>query len=149
VSALGEYLHAGALVSTVADHELAVVVHHGHLARIPELALLLARHSELELEGAHLVEDLDAMVVRIGHDDLLVDTQAESVGRVELALGGAQRAEFAADLHRGGLVAARDHAGGARRSHGMEVIESHVLYATHDRVEGLQAGRCGRRHAEI
>lgn len=149
MSALGEDLHAGALVAAIADHKLAIVMHDGHLARIPELALLLAGHTELELQGTHLVKDLDAMVVRVRHNDLLVDAQTEAVRRVELTLGRAQGAEFAAYLHGRGLVPAGNHTGGAGRCHGMEVIEAHVLHAAHNGVEGLQVGRCGRWQAEI
>ena len=46
-----------------------------------------------------LVSHLDAVVVGVGHDDLLVGTQAEAVWRVELTLELSQLAELGPDLH--------------------------------------------------
>lgn len=58
VAVLGEYLHAGALVAPVAHNVLAGGPHHGHFARVPQLALVLARYAELELESARLLKHL-------------------------------------------------------------------------------------------
>ena len=99
VAALVEYLHARALGAAVAHHVLARVAHHDHLARKPELALVATRRAEVVLELAALGEHLDAVVVRVGHDDLLVRAEAEAVRRVELRARRAERAELVLDLH--------------------------------------------------
>lgn len=54
----GEYLHAGALVAAVADHELAGGAHHSHLPGIPQLPLLFASHAEVELVIARFIKHL-------------------------------------------------------------------------------------------
>lgn len=100
VARLIEDLHARPLVPPVAHDKFGAGPHHGHLPRIPQLALVLAGHAELELERARLLKHLDPVVVRVRHHNLLVHAQTEAVRRVELALGRAQRTELATDLHR-------------------------------------------------
>lgn len=99
MSTLVEDLHTRAFIAAIAHDKLARVAHHRDLARIPQLAFFATRRAEHVLEVAVLVEHLNAMVVRVGHDDLLVDAEAESVRRVELSLASAEHAEFRAYLH--------------------------------------------------
>lgn len=58
VAVLGEDLHAGTLIATVANDELAVGSHDGDLTREPELTFLLAWYAEVELEASILLKDL-------------------------------------------------------------------------------------------
>lgn len=51
-------LHARALVAAVADDHLARLADDHHFARVPQLALLLARQAKVVLEQAVLVKDL-------------------------------------------------------------------------------------------
>lgn len=138
MAALGEDLHAGAFVASIADHEFAIVVHDSHLAGIPELALLFAGDTKLKFERAHFVKDLDAMIVRIGDNDLLIDAQTKAVRRIELPLGRAERSKFAAYLHGRGLVPASYNAGGAGRCHSMEIVEAHLLDTANNWIQCLQ-----------
>ncbi len=58
LAAAREDLHPRALVAAVADDDLAGRADDGHLARIPQLALLLARLAKVVLEVAVFVEHL-------------------------------------------------------------------------------------------
>ena len=40
------------------------------------------------------------MVIGVRHDDLLLESKTEAMGRVELPFAGTKLAKFAADLHR-------------------------------------------------
>jgi hypothetical protein len=93
-------LHAAALVATVANDELARLSDHGHFPRIPQLTLFFARDAELVLVLADLVEDLNPVIVRVGHDDLFVNAETEAVRRVELTFLWTERPELGAHLHR-------------------------------------------------
>jgi len=99
VAVFGKYLHSGALVAAVADDKLAGAADDGHFARVPQLTLLFTRHSELVLELARLLEHLNAMVVSVRHYNVLLHTQTEAVGRVELPLAGTQLSKLASNLH--------------------------------------------------
>lgn len=55
---LGEDLHAGTFVSTVANYILSSCSHYGYFARIPELALVFPWYSELEFEGSSFLKYL-------------------------------------------------------------------------------------------
>lgn len=71
------------------------------------------------------------MVVGVGDDDVLLQSQAETVRRVELTLAGAELPELAADLHWADLVAARDGArrriGACSRENSVERIGNYVV----------------------
>lgn len=140
MTALGEDLHARSFVASIADHEFAVVVHDSHLAGIPELTLFFASDTKLKFERAHFIKDLDAMIVRIGDNDLLIDAQTEAVRRIKLTLGRAERTKFTAYLHGRGLVTASYHAGGAGLGHSMEIVEAHLLDTANNGIQCLKIG---------
>ena len=73
--------------------------HHCHLPWIKQKALVLSLRSKLEPKVSVNVKDLDAVVLGVGDDDLVLQAEAEAVGRVELARGVAEDAELAPDLH--------------------------------------------------
>ena len=54
----------------------------------------------MEAIGPVLLEDLDPVVVGVGHDDLLLQAEAELIRRVELSLPLTELPKLAADSHR-------------------------------------------------
>ena len=44
--------------------------------------------------------NLNPVVIGVRHDDLLLESKTEAMGRVELPFAGTKLAKFAADLHR-------------------------------------------------
>lgn len=58
VTVLGEDLHAGTLIATVTNDELAVSSHDGNFTREPELTFFLAWNAKVELEASILFKDL-------------------------------------------------------------------------------------------
>lgn len=101
-----EDLHSASFVASITDDEFAGLSNDGDLSRIPQLAFFFARHAELIFVFAILVENLNAVIVRVGDDDLLVDAQTEAMRSVELTFLRTERAELGAHLHR--LTAATD-----------------------------------------
>ena len=86
------------------DDNVAGVAHHRHPIRVQELALAFAALAELELEATVAVEDLYAMRVGVGHDDVAVDRTDGHAARLgELRLGHAELAELARVDHLGSL----------------------------------------------
>lgn len=59
VTALGEDLHAGPFVSSVANHVFAAGPHDGHLSGVPQLTLFFSGDAELELELSGFLEHLN------------------------------------------------------------------------------------------
>jgi len=100
VSVLGEDLHPRPLVASIANHKLARAFHHRNLARVPQLPFFLAWDAELVAEGPVLLKHLNPVVVRVRHNDLLLKTETEAMGRVELAFAWTQLSKLAPDLHR-------------------------------------------------
>ena len=60
--------------------------HHSHSIRIKQLPIAFSTLAELELEASLLVKDLDAMVVRVGHHNVVlrVDRHARRFGKLAL-----------------------------------------------------------------
>ena len=52
-------------------------------------------YSELVLEFARLLKDLNAVVIGVGHHNVLVRAQAKAVRRIELAFARTQLTELA------------------------------------------------------
>lgn len=52
-----------------------------------------------------MLKYLDTVVISISYDDVLLGSQTEAVGRIELAFAGTQGAKLVADLHSLGFVA--------------------------------------------
>ena len=79
----------------LSHHDVSSLDHHGHSVRIQQLAVSLANLTELELEPALLVKYLYAMVVGVGHDDVVLGIDGDPAGLRELALQDAKLPELA------------------------------------------------------
>ncbi len=82
-------------------HNVPTLLHHTHSVRVQQLSVPLATLAELELEPTVLVEDLDAVRVRIGHNDVVVRVDGDPAGLRELAVVDAELAELAVVDHLG------------------------------------------------
>ena len=92
----GGYLVCGRSLS---HHNVSSLDYHGHSVRIQQLAISLANLTELELEVPILVEDLDPVVVGVGHDDLVVLGDGDPTWLSELTLQDAELSELAVVDH--------------------------------------------------
>lgn len=81
VAVLGEDLHAGTLVAPVADYIFARRSHNGHLARVPQLALIFSWYAELELEGSSLLKDLQSLLISCRKNTLCLSNVITVSGR--------------------------------------------------------------------
>lgn len=81
------------------DNNIAGIAHHGHAVRIEQLRVTLAALAKLELEASLLVEDLNAMVVRIRNNDVILGIYRHTAGLRELALHHAEFAKLAVVNH--------------------------------------------------
>ncbi|KAH9401206.1 hypothetical protein TYRP_002799 [Tyrophagus putrescentiae] len=81
------------------DDNVARLLDHGHAVRVEQLAVTLAALAKLKLEAAVLVEDLNAVVVRVGDDDVVLGVDGHAGGLGELALHDAELAELAVVDH--------------------------------------------------
>ena len=79
--------------------DVPALSHHRHPVRVEELPVALAALAELELEPPLAVEDLDAVVVGVGHDDVVLRVDRHARGLRELALEDAELAELAVVDH--------------------------------------------------
>ena len=69
------------------------------LPRVPQLTLLLPSHAEVISVGPVLLEHLDPVIVGVGHDDFLLNSETKAVRRVELTLAWSQLTELAAETN--------------------------------------------------
>lgn len=74
-------------------------LHHRHSVGVEQLAVPLAHLTELELEPALLVEDLDAVVVGVRHDDVILSVHRHTAGLCELALKDPELSKLAVIDH--------------------------------------------------
>lgn len=81
------------------DDYVAGRLHHGHAVRVQQLTVPFAALAELELEPALLVEYLDAVVVGVGHDYVVLRIHRHAAGLGELTLHGAELAKLAVVDH--------------------------------------------------
>ena len=95
-----EDLHSTSFISSITNDKFGRLTNDGDFPRIPQLSLFFAWNAELIFVFAILLEDLNSMIVGIGHDDFFVDAQTKSVWSIELTFLWAQRTEFRSDLHR-------------------------------------------------
>ena len=84
---------------SLSHHNVSSLDYHGHSIRIQQLAVPLANLAELELEVPILVEDLDPVVVGVGHDDLVVLGDGDPTWLSELTLQDAELSELAVVDH--------------------------------------------------
>ena len=70
-----------------------------HSVGVEQLAIPLADLSELELEPSLLVEYLYAVVVGVGHDDVVLSVDCHSAGLCELALQDPELSKLAVIDH--------------------------------------------------
>ena len=84
---------------SLGHHNVSSLNYHGHSVRIQQLTVSLANLAELELEPALLVEYLDAVVVRVGHDDVVLGIDGDPAGLRELPLKDAELSELAVVDH--------------------------------------------------
>lgn len=107
MSVFRENLHSGALVSAVANNVFSARTHHGNFTRVPKLSFIFSGGSELKLVGAGFFKHLNffqlvveangaivnkylnPVIVGISNHYVLLETQAKSMRRVELAFSGA------------------------------------------------------------
>lgn len=71
------------------------------------------------------------MIVRISDDNILLQTQAEAMGRIELAFAGAELAKLASDLHRADFVSTGDYTArsAAASREGVERVGYYVIWS--------------------
>ena len=72
---------------------------HGHAVRVQQLTVALSALAKLELEAALLVEDLDAVVVGVGHDDVVLSVDGHARWLCELTFHDAKLAKLAMINH--------------------------------------------------
>ena len=70
---------------TLSNDNVAWAADHGHPIGVQQLAVALAALAELELEASLLVKDLDAMVVSVSYDDVILCIDSYTAGFCELA----------------------------------------------------------------
>lgn len=75
-------------------HNVPSLGHHGHPVRVEQLPVPFSNLPKLELEVAILVEHLDAVVVGVRHDDLIVLSDGHAAWLSELALEDAELAKL-------------------------------------------------------
>ena len=74
-------------------------LHHRHSVGVEQLAVPLPHLTELELEPALLVEDLDAVVVGVRHDDVILSVHRHTAGLCELSLQDPELSKLAVIDH--------------------------------------------------
>ena len=67
------------------NDNIARAADHGNPIWVQQLAVPLAALAELELETSLLVKDLDAMVVSVSYDDVILCIDSYTAGLRELA----------------------------------------------------------------
>ena len=70
---------------TFSNDDVARATDNGHPIGVQQLAVALAALAELELETSLLVKDLDAMVVSVSYDDVILCIDSYTAGFCELA----------------------------------------------------------------
>lgn len=81
------------------DDNVAGIADDGHAVGVEQLGVALAALPELELEASLLVEDLDAVVVRVRHNDVVLGIHRHAAGLRELSLHHAELAKLAVVDH--------------------------------------------------
>ena len=71
MSVLGEDLNLVGRRS-LCDHDISRDGHNSHTVGVEQLPVPLANFSELELKISLLIEDLNAVVIGVGYDDLVI-----------------------------------------------------------------------------
>ena len=84
---------------SLGHHNVSSLNYHGHSVRIQQLPVSLANFTKLELEPALLVKDLYAVVVGVGHDDVVLGIDGDTTGLRELTLQDAELSELAVVDH--------------------------------------------------
>lgn len=81
------------------DNNVARCTHNSHTIRIEQLAVTFATLAKLEFESALLVENLNAMIVGVGNDNVVLCVHRHTARLGELALGHTEFAKFAVVNH--------------------------------------------------
>ena len=85
--------------AALGDHDIARRFDHGDTVRIQQLPVALAALPELELEASFAIEDLDAVIVRVGDDDVVLGVDGDPARFRELPLHDAELPELAVVDH--------------------------------------------------
>ena len=83
----------------LSHNDVPASLHHCHSVRIQQLTVSLANFTKLELEPALLVKDLYAVVVGVGHDDVVLGVDGDTTGLRELTLQDSKFSKLAVVDH--------------------------------------------------
>ena len=79
---------------TFGNHNVPRTLEDGHPVGIEKLAVPLPNLPELKLEPAFFVENLDLVIVRIGHDDVVLSVDGHATRLSELILQDSKLTKF-------------------------------------------------------
>lgn len=81
------------------DDDIARCADNSHSVGVQQLAVAFATLAKLELEAALLVKYLNAVIVGVGHDDVVLSVDSDTAGLCKLPLHDTELAELAVIYH--------------------------------------------------